>query len=216
MILLITIIWDSLGAAWKQAHTPTLKAMSDLLQWGRGDCRSCSCKGMDLLPHRLDRSLVLPRNSLEWMHVSWSLNRISLRDFKHTFLKIWISHLYIVLIEDLGSSLAPPPCSFRIPSSFLPKILKQGHQLLNRIQCHPHILEQQGEISYLVWQKASNQLNLSWSHDLKDMTWDDHTMLLVLASAHIKFSSILEHGPENVDLGTPLVAQQTLLHVESV
>ena len=38
-------------------------------------------------------------------------------------------------------------------------------------------------------------------------------MLLVLSLAHITLSSILVHGPKNVDLGTPSVAQQTLLRV---
>ena len=59
------------------------------------------------------------------------------------------------------SSLAPSPCSSQIPSSFLLKILEQGDQLLTRIQCHPHILGQQGEISHLVWQRVFDRLNLS-------------------------------------------------------
>ena len=42
------------------------------------------------------------------MHVSLSLNWTSSRDFWHTYLEIWISRLFVVSLEDQGSSLVPP------------------------------------------------------------------------------------------------------------
>ena len=98
------------------------------------------------------------------------------------------------------SSLAPPPCSFQILSSFLLKILKQVHRLLNQTQCHQHKLELQEEISHLIWQWESGWLDLFWSNNPKNMMLNDHTMPLVLVSTHIELSSIGEHGSENEDL----------------